>query len=96
MNNIALLPDEILLNINTYLNDRDKNKLYLNSPNYQKISSFISTIDNTNSQTIYKTINDIDYKILYDLFRILDLNQLLIVSRFDIVSSCLLKNSSCL
>jgi hypothetical protein len=62
---------------NLYLNDVINNyyvntKLYLNSLNYSCINDFVSNINNTNTQTIYNTVDYVDNIILYDLFRIAD------------------------
>ena len=49
----------------------DKNKNYLMTPNYNNINDFIKTINNNNSFLIYNS-SDIDYKILFSLFKIAD------------------------
>ena len=54
--------------ISNYYN---QNQNYLTAPNYASINNFIDTINNINSYTIYND-NNVDYSILYYLFKIAD------------------------
>lgn len=56
--------------VKNYYEESAKN---LNSVDYSKITDFIETINNTNSQMIYNTILEIDYDLLKYFFQIVDL-----------------------